>query len=195
MNTPNNYDFSADKLAEAERLFAENERLVYFCVKRYCGETNLGDEDLIQECKLALWKACLTYNTEITKFSTYAVNCIHYQINHIVMRKGRNKRKGSQNTVSLNAEIVPKGSGNPQGGIPLSEIIADHCHETINLFDKYEDIFTPRQMKIFNLRLEGLSMAKIGEKLGVSTSAVQYELVKMKKIWEENHIDFGGETY
>lgn len=75
------------------KIYNENENLVYFTIKKYYSDY-LFDEDMIQECKLALWKCINKFDPHRNiKFSTFAVRCIIMRICQINRISNMKKEK------------------------------------------------------------------------------------------------------
>lgn len=71
------------------KLFNDNMKLSYYVANKYknCG---IDYDDLVQISMMGLWKACKTYNPELTKFSTYATMVITNEI-LLTLRKRKHK--------------------------------------------------------------------------------------------------------
>lgn len=69
--------------------YEKNEKLVYFVLNNFF-PTVEKNEDLIQEGRLGLWKACVTYKEEAkTAFSTYACVVIYHHIAEVLNKSNR----------------------------------------------------------------------------------------------------------
>lgn len=68
------------KQCTPETLYAENEALVWVVMSKHFRQY-LFDDDMMQEARLALWRACLAYDPAKGKLSTiatkYIVNAVH----------------------------------------------------------------------------------------------------------------------
>lgn len=79
-----------------EELFAKNEKLAYKVAhKMKLHIPGYDQEDIFQVAKLGLWKACLTYDPNKAKFSTYAHTCIKREL-LMVYRSVVGKSKGCE---------------------------------------------------------------------------------------------------
>lgn len=90
----------------AEKLYLENENLVYGTLHRYF-PTLAFDEDIQQIARIGLWKACLNYDADKSCFSTAAYKFI---TNEVRMELRKKRRKMEALTVSLN-ELLPDSNG------------------------------------------------------------------------------------
>lgn len=74
---------------EKVQRYEQNEKLVYFVLNNFF-PTVEKTEDLIQEGRLGLWKACVAYKEEAkTAFSTYACVVIYHHIAGILTKSNR----------------------------------------------------------------------------------------------------------
>ena len=80
-------------MSDARTLFDKNRKLAFYRFYKWRGLFPESEQDdLLQECFTALWRACLTYNPEVAAFSTYAVKCIDQRVRNILQAKYRQKR-------------------------------------------------------------------------------------------------------
>lgn len=82
---------------KVDRQLEENMGLVYWVLQKYY-PTFLGDDDIVQEARIGLWKACVTFNESKGNFSSYAVTCI---LNNIRMYFRKHERQTRNIVVSL----------------------------------------------------------------------------------------------
>lgn len=77
---------SDDKARLCEQIILENERLIFDIIKHYKGRIDY--EDLLQEGRIAFYKALQTYNSEKeANFTTYCVNGIKIAIYKVLRRE------------------------------------------------------------------------------------------------------------
>lgn len=70
-----------------EELFEKNTKLAYHMAHKWRPKAPHLWEDIVQECLLGLWRACLTFDPEKgTRFSTYAGVCIDNQVRMLLRR-------------------------------------------------------------------------------------------------------------
>ena len=149
------------KRTNPEQLFEENKSLAHSVLwKTY--PTFAGDEDMHQEALLGLWKACITYDTSKSKFSTYACICILNQLRMCMRKQSR-----QPDTVSLQAPL------SASEGLTLESCFED---PTPSIDDNYIELkeflkeLPPRDQLLIECRLLGLSQKQTAERLGVSQS-------------------------
>ena len=163
-----------------EELFAENEKLVYFVYNKHfnSSENHLYKEDLLQEGRLYLWKACLLFDdSKNLKFSTFAVTIIYNRMLDYVSRK---LSKHSHN-ISLETNVLQDKEGNTstlQEYLPAKEeyddidlkIIFWECFETLSNRDR----------TIILLLYKGYKQNQIAKKMKLSQAQISRILKKFK---------------
>ena len=112
---------------DATNLFFNNEKLVYLVFNRCRNKLpadyfNMYYDDLLQEAKLGLWKACMTYDaTKGYNFSTLACTCIERRILNYAEKDLRRRRK------ELNPQLVS-----------LNDVLVNNEHETVERIETIE---------------------------------------------------------
>lgn len=156
--------------------FYENEKLVYHVVNRMF-PTFVGNEDVIQEGYLGLWKACDTYDeSKGTQFSTYACQVIVNDI-RMYLRKILKTNDILRDAESLDAKVFR----NPDGYDRYDIYGVDMEWLDSQEFMKH---LTHRQKRIVCLRIKGCTMRAIADKLHVSYTLVWRELKRIRKVWD-----------
>lgn len=152
---------------EAERLYLENEKLIYGALQRYF-PTLAFDEDIQQIARIGLWKACLHYDAGKSRFSTAAYKFV---ANEVRMELRKRCRKSEVSTISLNtllhgSEIDGMSELDIMGILPCADDI-DWCDTEV-----FWELLTERQRFIVKARLAGSVDTAIAEELGVSHATV-----------------------
>lgn len=168
-----------------ENLFNEHKGLIYYVIKK------LGLQYNFEECydvgELALIKAIKTYEDRGCKFSSYATNCIKYDIYKYLLYKSREKRKCDYMSISLDEEIADNLTllDVIDSGINLEEDILKQ--ERINLLNTIIEILEPRDR--FMLKhyyelggFEKLTYKQIGDRLGLKQRYVEYRVKRALRI-------------
>jgi RNA polymerase sigma factor (sigma-70 family) len=138
----------------------------------------LGDEDLLQVGRIALWRCGKRYDPDKGKFSTYAYKAIYH-----AMLKELGKRKSE---VSLNTPVVSEEEWE------LQDLIIDpkQNFEGVELRFELEDFYktlTPRRREVLRLKAEGHTRKEIANTLGVSDDAIDRDMKKIKNQWKIFH--------
>ena len=147
------FKFEKDESAK-EVLIERNMRLVAHIAKKY-NNSNEDQDDLISIGTIGLIKAIETYNVEKgTRLATYASKCIE---NEILMNIRTNKKNKVQ--VSLQDPIGTDKEGNEISLIDILGTDIDHILDQVELkvqisklYEKLENILTPREREIVQLR-------------------------------------------
>lgn len=149
---------------EIEQKLVENEGLVYWVIANTLPHL-VGDEDAIQEGRIALWRAIEGYQPEKSKFSTYAAKVI---LNGIVQWQRRNNRLDRLSTSPIIDELDGLGEG-------------PEYHDLQGFFNS----LAKAERKVVRLRMLGFNIPESAQELGVSKAAVQQALARARKKWEE----------
>ena len=155
-----------------QQLIEDNLGIVYSVIlKKY--PTYSCDEDLIQAGMLGLCKAAEKWDSNKSKFSTYAWSSVVNEI-RLELRK-RDRHKG---ILSLDYEVTG------EDGKPTSFgdfIVGD---EDVNYVDLGVDSnqLTPREQLIFTLSQKDVTPREIGKQLGISNEVVCKTLRKIKSM-------------
>ena len=186
------FKFEKDESAK-EVLIDRNMRLVAHIAKKY-NNSNEDQDDLISIGTIGLIKAIETYNVEKgTRLATYASKCIE---NEILMNIRTNKKNKVQ--VSLQDPIGTDKEGNEISLIDILGTDIDHILDQVELkvqisklYEKLENILTPREREIVQLRygltpLGYKTQREIASLLGISRSYVsRIEKKALKKLKKE----------
>lgn len=160
-----------DMKKTAEALFEENIKLAYGLLWKYY-PTFAEDEDMQQEALLGLWRACTTYDSDKSKFSTYAGSCILNQIRGVLRKTVKQP------------EMVSLSSPVGEDGATLEDLLEDPCltidEGLIDLKD-YIAGLTELEHKILRMRLQGLTQRQISLELSMSQPWCNRILVNLRK--------------
>lgn len=160
-----------------EKLFEDNQKLVYFCINRYF-PLFAHDEDAEQEGMIGLWKASQNYDKSKAAFSTFAVRCIVNQI-----RMWLKKRPPA--TLSLDAPI----SADDDIPLTLADVLDDPAAAVEGaglLLADFIDRLDTRGKMVVALRLQGLSQYDMSARVGLSQSYICRLLRAMKSAYLED---------
>lgn len=163
---------------EMNKAVKDNERLVYFILKRYY-PTVQHDEDMIQVGMIGLWKALKTFEeSRNVKFSIYATKIIISQINMEFRR-----RKKHSYTVSI--ETVITEFDKDGSGITLEDTLSDNLngvedYSSYILESFIKNDLDEREKQIMHMLFLGYTQKKIGLKLGLSQSYISRIITSLK---------------
>ena len=140
----------------------------------------IGDEDLVQVGRIALWKSAKRYDPNKGKFSTYAYKAIYH-----AMLKELGKRKDA---VSLNTPVA----GDEE--LEFQDTIADlrQNFDGVELRFELEDFYktlTPRKQEVLKRIANGETRKEIARDFNVSVDLIDLEMKRIRGLWKRfNHI-------
>lgn len=155
---------------EQQELVEKNHNLIYYALNKF----SVLEEEYYGICAIGLCKAACTYNSQASRFSTYALSVI---LNEIRMGKRQERKQAKLNQVSMDEEWT-----NTKGdSVTLHEILStkmDVVDEIISF--KLSDILTPDEMKILKYLYMDYKQREIGEMLGTCQSVVSRKIKSIK---------------
>lgn len=153
-----------------EELFAKNENLIYYVLKKRF-PMYYFDDDIRQIGAIGLWKACKRYDSHVSKFSTYACLCIKNEILHHLRIQNAKCRQLDIPLRSLDEPI--KDTDDISFG---ESIIGTENIEYVD-WNGFWNSLNTTEKKIVYLRMEGCNQTEIGRILGVSQSQINRVLI------------------
>ena len=143
----------------------------------------LGDDDLIQVGRIALWKCAKRYDPDKGRFSTYAYRAIyHAMLNELSKRKS---------DVSLNTTVPG------EDGLEFQDMIEDLNQSLEGVELKFELVdfmktLNQRRQEILKRKARGETRREIAKALDVSYYVVVRELKEISKQWKEFHTNMNS---
>lgn len=160
--------------------------------KSMCMRYRISLEDLLQYAKEGLWKACLDWNPEKSKFTTFAINNIRWNVQTRLRTEcnytyNKATLKGARNVefVSIDEQLI-----NDDEGKVYHEIIPSNVNVYDDVHDKLVDekIFShlsDQHKEIIKLRGEGLSFRKIAKLKLVNRETIARQIRKLREPLKE----------
>lgn len=149
-----------------EQKIVKNEKLVHFVIGKYFPAFR-KDEDIVQCGRIGLWNACKNFDSEKSRFSTFAVRCIFNEIAHELRARSKEWKKG--NVISLDEVVGTEEDskcditiGNTVPSIEEGYCAVDYDISTV------ERKLSKRDAKVFRMHLDGSSAAEISQVFGFS---------------------------
>lgn len=160
-----------------EELYSQNEPLVRWAMKKYYCDF-IDDEDLMQEGRIGLWRACLVYDEKKGfKFSSVAVSYIRNALRHGYEKlygRSPGKRQLLWNVQSL---YEPIGCDD----LLLQDIIPGNTDVGFLDISGALNQMSERDRKILYLSIAGFSQKEIAKRVGVSERTI-YHALQIAKI-------------
>ena len=158
-----------------EELYLQNEDLVYWALHKYYPDF-VYNEDLVQEGRIGLWRACLAYNEEKeVVFSTLAVPYIRNALRHGYEKlygRSLGKRELLRNTISLYMPVTYDKDCLLQDILP-----GDMDVGFLDISEALSEM-SDRDQQMLNLWAAGYSANEIAKKYEVSRGIV-YRVIKV----------------
>lgn len=173
---------------KTQKLFEENERLVYSTVNRRFNSPNFHDvhgltlDDLYQYGRLGLLRACETYDkSKNTKFSSYAMSNIAWSISV------ESKRDSLGNKTTANFDLLDRTSLDRE--LPQADDVNTTLYDILESYEagyndvEFDDLLNRMDKQLpkalstaVRMRLDGHVYEEIADALGVSQQAVRQRL-------------------
>ena len=160
-----------------EELYFQNEPLVRWTIKKYYHDF-IDDEDLTQEGRVGLWRACLAYDEKRgLKFSSVAVPYIRNALRH-----GYEKLYGrsiGKRKLLLNVQSLYEPIGHDD--LLLQDIIPGDTDVTFLDISEALSRMSDRDREILYLTISGFSRKEIAKKMHISEMTI-YRVLQVAKI-------------
>lgn len=137
-------------------------------------------EDVIQEGMIGLLYAIRSYREDKnTSFATFADKCIQGQIMKAVQATGRIKRLSLNMADSI--EDINEYSATDINDVENPETILINREENDSLLQSLNHVLSSKEEKVLEKYLEGFSYEEIGEKLNITTKAVDNAIQRIRR--------------
>lgn len=155
---------------EQQELVEKNHNLIYYALNKF----SVPAEEYYGICAIGLCKAACTYNSQASRFSTYALSVI---LNEIRMGKRQERKQAKLNYISMDEEWETT----KEGSVTLHEILStkmDVEDEIISF--KLPDILTPDEMRVVKYLYMDYKQKEIAEIIGVCQPVVSRRIKSIK---------------
>lgn len=155
---------------EQQELVEKNHNLIYYALNKF----SVPAEDYYGICAIGLCKAACTYNSQASRFSTYALSVI---LNEIRMGKRQERKQAKLNQISMDEEW----KNTKEDSVTLHEILStkmDVVDEIISF--KLPDILTPDEMRVVKYLYMDYKQKEIAEIIGVCQPVVSRRIKSIK---------------
>lgn len=167
--------------------YIENEKLAYYVLKKSFPAL-VADEDMIQEAKIGLWKACITFREEKGhSFSSYACKVIYNTILSVLKKNSRRIEGRSDVTMlSIHQPINPDEPESTFEDILLGQ--EDYEYRKAEQNDFIRQTLTAKEQSIYNMVVRGMTQCEVADVFGVSRQYISSNVIKIRKKLEKNGI-------
>lgn len=150
---------------EQRKLVEENHKLIYYTLNKY----KLNPEEYYDILAIGLCKAAIKFDSERSKFSTFAIKVMYNEFLQHDRNENTNKRKVNKNTLSLN--YIMRDPKNQDRKCEFWELLTDDREPFMDVVHMHlPDILTEQELLACKLSYNGYNQTQIGEKLGVTQS-------------------------
>lgn len=159
-----------------ESLLEENMGLVHWVICKHY-PTFIGDDDVVQEARIGLWKACISFDESKGAFSSYAVMCI---LNNVRMYFRREKRHGGY--ISLNTVV------NEENETEFGDLLEDHTArvEDSGIFVKdFISKLSEKEQQIIRLQFASVKQVDACKVLKCTQAHYSRLLSRIRKKWDD----------
>lgn len=164
--------------SQIEQMINDNRKLVYFILHKQFPSL-IGDDDIEQYGLIGLWKACKNYDSDKSKFATFATRCIR---NEILMELRRRKTQQKTEAVSLDMPISVEGKEDAETSLMETLRDPDDKYAELEYDLKFlEDIASGREIEVLDMSMSGYSQIEIAEYFKVSRSYISRILDNVRK--------------
>lgn len=165
---------------DAERLYLENEKLIHGALQQYFPALAF-DEDIQQIAGIGLWKACLNYDADKSRFSTVAYKFIK---NEVLNELRKRQRRGKIITIPFTALLCDLTT---EGKEEFDILTISPSLDDVDWCDKetFWASLTERQQFLVRARISGLIDEEIAAALGLSRTLIIHEKKNIRRIAEE----------
>ncbi len=150
-----------------EERFEQNQKLVYFVINTHFAAIKDQREDLIQVGMMGLWKACLKYEDNKSRFSTFAIRCIKNEVLMYI----RGLRRMNDRAVCQFSQLEEHEK----------EMLMWQPAFEIEESDIYLSLLTPKERDLFVRIARGQSEEKIAKVYGMTKAGVSARFQKLKR--------------
>lgn len=151
---------------------------------------SLDYEDLLQYAYEGLWKACVTYNPELSSFYTYAISCIRWSTLDGLNREAKLFKYDVNNMPQKEDKYKLVGL---DGADDKKEVMSDSIsldrnnstteNEALNrvLTQSLISNLSEREKEIIKLRAQDVTEKDIAKKFGVTQQAINKTIQRIRK--------------
>ena len=157
-----------------QELFEKNINFAYWFISKYFPAL-IGDEDISQIALIGLWKACILYDEDRSKFTTLAGVCIR---NEILMELRKRNKQADLYRVHL-GDPIKEGES-----LAIEEVVKDESYRpdssSIFVTDLIKSL-SSREKQVIACRFKGLTQQQAAKQMGISQACYSRLLKAVRK--------------
>lgn len=170
---------------EQQQLAADNEKLIWFFLKKYASRSD--PQELYGVAAEGLIRAAATYDPARGKFSTHAMYQMRSAVNFNQRCAKRKKRSGELvlhmddvDAVGPNKECNAK----MRGVVPLRDRPCLSLDETGADVERFLRSLPARDRELIRMRIGGDTLKEIGDTFGITIQAASAHMKRIANKWE-----------
>ena len=170
---------------EQQQLAADNEKLIWFFLKKYASRSD--PQELYGVAAEGLIRAAATYDPARGKFSTHAMYHMRNAVGHNQRYAKRKKRSGKQVLHMDDVDAVdPSKECNAKmcGVVPLQDRPCLSLDETGADVERFLRSLPARDRELVRMRIGGDTLKEIGDTFGITIQAASAHMKRIANKWE-----------
>ena len=170
---------------EQQKLAADNEKLIWFFLKKYASGSD--PKELYGVAAEGLIRAAATYDPARGKFSTHAMHHMRSAVGYNQRYAKRKKRSGKE---ALNMDYVDSVCPSKEcyekmyGVVPLRDRMCLSLDETGADVERFMLSLPARDRELVRMRIGGYTLKEIGDTFGITIQAASAHMKRIANKWE-----------
>ena len=170
---------------EQQQLAADNEKLIWFFLKKYASGSD--PKELYGVAAEGLIRAAATYDPARGKFSTHAMHHMRSAVGYNQRYAKRKKRSGKE---ALNMDYVDSVCPSKEcyekmyGVVPLRDRMCLSLDETGADVERFMLSLPARDRELVRMRIGGYTLKEIGDTFGITIQAASAHMKRIANKWE-----------
>ena len=170
---------------EQQQLAADNEKLIWFFLKKYASGSD--PQELYGVAAEGLIRAAATYDPARGKFSTHAMHHMRSAVDFDHRCAKRKKRSGKP---VLNMDYVDSVCPSKEcyekmyGVVPLRDRMCLSLDETGADVERFLRSLPARDRELVRMRIGGYTLKEIGDTFGITIQAASARMKRIANKWE-----------
>ena len=170
---------------EQQQLAADNEKLIWFFLKKYASGSD--PKELYGVAAEGLIRAAATYDPARGKFSTHAMHHMRSAVGYNQRYAKRKKRSGKE---ALNMDYVDSVCPSKEcyekmyGVVPLRDRLCLSLDETGADVERFMLSLPARDRELVRMRIGGYTLKEIGDTFGITIQAASAHMKRIANKWE-----------
>lgn len=170
---------------EQQQLAADNEKLIWFFLKKYASGSD--PQELYGVAAEGLIRAAATYDPARGKFSTHAMYHMRSAVDFDQRCAKRKKRSGKPVLHMDDVDVIDKNkecNEKMYGVVPLQDRPCLSLDETGADVERFLRSLPARDRELVRMRIVGYTLKEIGDTFGITIQAASAHMKRIANKWE-----------